>query len=120
MLPTIQQCLCMQSTLSGKCPNEVTSCLDFYISTLGDSTKKLHIFVYNCFSQNKNQYSRIRLSRHRLTRHFLKTPNKTAAFCVQFNSSKSSSANSSFRLSRHRFCFPLNENFVYFVNHQPI
>ena len=41
---------------AGKRPNEVILCLDFYISILGDSTKKLHIFVDNCFSQNKNYY----------------------------------------------------------------
>ena len=39
-----------------KSSNEVISCLDFYISTLGNSTKKLHIFVDNYFSQNKNRY----------------------------------------------------------------
>ena len=41
---------------AGKGPNEVISCLDFYIKTLGPSTKKLHIFADNCFSQNKNKY----------------------------------------------------------------
>ena len=41
---------------AGKGPNEVLSCLDFYIQFLPAETTKLHIFADNCFSQNKNRY----------------------------------------------------------------
>ena len=41
---------------AGKGPNEVISCLAFYFSGLDSSVKKVHLFVDNCFSQNKNRY----------------------------------------------------------------
>ena len=37
--------------------NEVISYLDYFISTLPSSMKKLKIFADNCFSQNKNKLS---------------------------------------------------------------
>ena len=40
----------------GKGPNEVISCLDYFISALLSSMKKLKIFADNRFSQNKNKY----------------------------------------------------------------
>ena len=41
---------------AAKGPNEVISCLDFYIKRLSNKIRKLHIFADNCFSQNKNRY----------------------------------------------------------------
>ena len=41
---------------AGKGPNEVISCLDFYIRSLPCGITKLHIFADNFFSQNKNRY----------------------------------------------------------------
>ena len=41
---------------AGKGPNEVISCLDFYIRSLPSEITKLRIFADNCFSQNKNRY----------------------------------------------------------------
>ena len=41
---------------AAKGPNEVISCLDNYISGLPLTTKKIIIFMDNCFSQNKNRY----------------------------------------------------------------
>ena len=41
---------------AGKGPNEVLSCLDFYIRSLPVEITKLYIFADNCFSQNKNRY----------------------------------------------------------------
>ena len=41
---------------AAKGPNEVISCLDFYINRLSSKIRKQHIFADNCFSQNKNRY----------------------------------------------------------------
>ena len=41
---------------AAKGPNEVISCLDFFINRLSSKIRKLHIFADNCFSQNKNRY----------------------------------------------------------------
>ena len=41
---------------AAKGPNEVLSCLEFYISMLDPGINKLHIFADNCFSQNKNKF----------------------------------------------------------------
>ena len=39
-----------------KGPNEVISCLNYYFDDLPTSISKVHIFLDNCFSQNKNRY----------------------------------------------------------------
>ena len=39
-----------------KGPNEVISCLNYYFAGLPTSIPKVHIFLDNCFSQNKNRY----------------------------------------------------------------
>ena len=41
---------------AGKGPNEVISCLKYYLSTIPTGVCKLHIFADNCFSENKNRY----------------------------------------------------------------
>lgn len=41
---------------AGKGPNEVLSCLRYYIDNIPSSVKQLHIFADNCYSQNKNKY----------------------------------------------------------------
>lgn len=40
---------------AGKGPNDVISCLQHYMTTLPQTTKKMVIFADNCFSQNKNR-----------------------------------------------------------------
>ena len=39
-----------------KGPNEVISCLNYYFDGLPTSISKVHIFLDDCFSQNKNRY----------------------------------------------------------------
>ena len=39
-----------------KGPNEVISCLNYYFDGLPTSISKVHIFLDDCFSQNKNGY----------------------------------------------------------------
>ena len=39
-----------------KRPNEVISCLNYYFDGLPPTICKVHIFLDNCFSQNKNRY----------------------------------------------------------------
>ena len=41
---------------ANKGPNEVISCLNFFLKTLDQSIKNFHFFVDNCFSQIKNRY----------------------------------------------------------------
>lgn len=41
---------------AGKGPNDVLSCLQYYIKTLPLNITKIELFADNCFSQNKNRY----------------------------------------------------------------
>lgn len=41
---------------AGKGPNDVLSCLQFYIKTLPAEVRRIDLFADNCFSQNKNRY----------------------------------------------------------------
>jgi hypothetical protein len=42
---------------SAKGPNEVISCINYYLNSILDkNVKQIHIFSDNCYSQNKNKY----------------------------------------------------------------